>query len=241
MDMSIFFTPEFWSALAAILLIDLVLAGDNAIVIGLAARNVHKDMQKRVILMGTLGAIVVRVIATVGVVHLLKVPGLLLGGGLALFYIAHKLMSESREHEIAAKSYFWDAVRTIVIADAVMGLDNVLAVAGASHGSTLLVMIGLALTIPLVIGGSTLFVKMIEKFPSVLTIGALIIAATAVGMVIDDPLFSKFFVVEGWLKWVITAIALGALYLFSSYTAQKEIIVADPEMISTKSSIYENN
>ena len=196
MDMSIFFTPEFWSALAAILLIDLVLAGDNAIVIGLAARNVHKDMQRQVILMGTLGAIVVRVIATVGVVHLLKVPGLLLGGGLALFYIAHKLMSESREHDIAAKSYFWDAVRTIVIADAVMGLDNVLAVAGASHGSTLLVMIGLALTIPLVIGGSTLFVKMIEKFPSVLTIGALIIAATAVGMVIDDPLFSKFFTVN---------------------------------------------
>ena len=88
MDLSLFFTPEFWSSLVAILLIDLVLAGDNAIVIGLAARNVDKSMQKKVILMGTAGAILIRVIATVGVVHLLKIPGLLLGGGIALFYIA---------------------------------------------------------------------------------------------------------------------------------------------------------
>ena len=223
METTIFFTPEFWSALVAILLIDLVLAGDNAIVIGLAAKNVQKDMQKRVILLGTLGAILVRVIATVGVVHLLKIPGLLLGGGIALLYIAYKLIADSREHEIAAKNYFWDAVRAIVIADAVMGLENVLAVAGASHGNTLLVVIGLALTIPLVIGGSTLFIKMIEKFPVVLTCGALIIGATAIGMILDDPLFQKLFVAKGWKRWAITTSSLLLFYFLTAYISKKEI------------------
>ena len=222
MDLSLFFTPEFWSSLVAILLIDLVLAGDNAIVIGLAARNVDKSMQKKVILMGTAGAILIRVIATVGVVHLLKIPGLLLGGGIALFYIAFKQMTDSADHEIDAKSGFWAAVRTIVIADAVMGLDNVLAVAGASHGNTLLVMIGLALTIPLVVGGSTLFVKLIDRFPSILTGGALVIAATAAGMIIGDPIVKEYYLVEGITKWAFTGstlvVFIGAAHLYKSRT-----------------------
>ena len=230
MELSIFFTPEFWSALVAILLIDLVLAGDNAIVIGLAARNVEKNMQKKVILMGTAGAILIRVIATVGVVHLLKIPGLLLGGGIALFYIAFKLITDTADHEIDAKNGFWAAVRTIVIADAVMGLDNVLAVAGASHGNTLLVMIGLALTIPLVVGGSTLFVKMIDRFPIILTGGALVIAATAAGMIIGDPIVKEYYSVEGLTKWVYTGstlvIFLGTAHLYKS---RPQLIEVEPK------------
>lgn len=224
MDISVFMTPEFWSALVAILLIDLVLAGDNAIVIGLAARNVEKNMQKRVILLGTLGAISVRIVATVGVVHLLKLPGLLLGGGIALLYIAYKLIADSKDHEIAAQSHFWAAVRTIVIADAVMGLDNVLAVAGASHGSTLLVIIGLAITIPLVIGGSTLFVKLIEKFPVILIGGALVIAATAFGMIFGDPITKEFITVEGWTKWLVNGILLGIFYAVTKYLQTPKLV-----------------
>lgn len=230
MDISIFMTPEFWSALVAILLIDLVLAGDNAIVIGLAARNVEKDLQRRVILMGTLGAIVVRIIATVGVVHLLKLPGLLLGGGIALLYIAYKLIADAKDHEIAAKSHFWAAVRTIVIADAVMGLDNVLAVAGASHGSTLLVVIGLAITIPLVIGGSTLFVKLIEKFPMILTGGALVIAATAFGMIFGDPIIKEYVTIEGWSKWLVNGILLGVFFAVTRFLQSPDLV---PQKIET--------
>lgn len=217
MDISVFTTPEFWSALVAILLIDLVLAGDNAIVIGLAARNVEKNLQRRVILLGTLGAIAVRIVATVGVVHLLKLPGLLLSGGIALLYIAYKLIADSKDHEIAAQSHFWTAVRTIVIADAVMGLDNVLAVAGASHGNTLLVVVGLAITIPLVICGSTLFIKLIEKFPIILIGGALVIAATAFGMIFSDSITKEWITLEGGTKWIINGFLLGIFYVVTKF------------------------
>ena len=137
--------PDFLSALVSIILIDLVLAGDNAIIIGIAARNVPKDKQRAVILWGTAGAIGVRVLLTGAVVWLLKIPGFLLVGGVALVWIGWKLTApqDSSPEKIAAAASFGAAVRTIVIADAVMGIDNVLAVGGAAQGSFLLVMIGL--------------------------------------------------------------------------------------------------
>ena len=140
------FSPAWFSALASIVLIDLVLAGDNAIVIGLAARNVPAEQQRRVIWWGTVGAIVVRALLTVVVVWLLRIPGFLLAGGLALVYIGWKLTHEGDkdDHAVAAKGSVRGAVQTIVVADAVMGVDNVLAVGGAAHGSMLLVVIGLA-------------------------------------------------------------------------------------------------
>ena len=132
----------FLSALLAIVVIDLVLAGDNAIVIALAARSLPPALQKRAILWGAIGAIGVRSLMTVIVVWLLQIPGLLLAGGLALLWIAYRLLlpdaNDDVKHEVAPTT-FWGAMRTIVIADAVMGLDNVLAVAGAAHGSYVLV------------------------------------------------------------------------------------------------------
>lgn len=237
MDFTMFLTPEFWSALLAILLIDLVLAGDNAIVIGMAARNVAKDLRRRVIFAGTFGAIAIRVVATVGVVHLLEIPGLLLVGGIALLYIAYNLLADSKDHEIAAKSHFWAAVRTIVIADAVMGLDNVLAVAGASHGSTLLVVIGLALTIPLVVWGSTIFVNLIEKYPLILTIGALVIAGTAISMILNDPFTQRFIVLETWQAWTMKSIVFIAFYYLSKRLAQQPAV--EPILIEKQNeSVY---
>ena len=129
------FSPEFFSALAAIVVIDLVLAGDNAIVIALAARGVPKELRKKAIMWGTVGAIVVRTSMTVVVVWLLKVPGLLLVGGVMLVWIAYKLLAsgDSVESHVSPADSFLGAMKTIVVADAVMGLDNVLAVAGAAH------------------------------------------------------------------------------------------------------------
>ncbi len=130
-----FLSAEYLSALLAIIVIDLVLAGDNAIVIGLAARRLPKDQQKKVIIWGTIGAIAIRALATLVVVWLLKIPGLLLIGGVLLIWIAYKLIAEGKDHDIKAEEGFWSAIKTIIIADALMGIDNVLAVAGAAHGN----------------------------------------------------------------------------------------------------------
>ncbi|GJM68782.1 membrane protein [Paenibacillus macerans] len=166
------FSPEFWAALFSIILIDLVLAGDNAIVIGLAARNVPQKRSEKSHRVGTVGAILIRVVMTLLVVQLLNIPGLRLVGGLALVWIACKLIVDEKSHEINAGNQMWAAIRTIIIADAMMGLDNVLAVAGAAHGDFLLVIIGLAVSVPIMVWGSTLILKLTERFPIVITIGA---------------------------------------------------------------------
>ena len=160
------FSPEFFSALLAIVVIDLVLAGDNAIVIAMAARNLPAHLQKKAIVWGAVGAIAVRSAMTLVVVYLLKIPGLMLIGGLLLVWIAYKLLTPAKDEDGGhnnASTSFWGAMKTIVIADAVMGLDNVLAVAGASHGSYILVVLGLLISIPIVIWGSTQILKLVDK------------------------------------------------------------------------------
>lgn len=207
------FSPDWFVALLGIIIIDLVLAGDNAIVIGLAARNVPVHQQKKVILWGMVGAITVRVVATLIVVWLLKIPGLLLAGGAILLWIAYKLLVEERKHEIEAKDSLLAAVRTIVVADAVMGLDNVLAVAGAGHGDFLLVLLGLLISVPIIIWGSTLFLHLINKYPSIVYIGAGILALTAAKMIVGEtfvaPLFANPVVKWGFIA-VVVALILGA-------------------------------
>jgi len=194
--MELLMTAEFWSALAAIVVIDLVLAGDNAIVIALAARNLPKVHQRKAILWGTAGAVVVRTTLTVAVLWLLQVPGLMLAGGALLVWIAYRLLTGDdggREHDVGPAASFWAAMRTIVIADAVMGLDNVLAVAGAAHGSILLVVLGLLISIPIVVWGSTLILQWLERFPSLLYVGGAVLAWTAVKMITAEPLVEEYF------------------------------------------------
>ncbi|WP_143416031.1 TerC family protein [Geobacillus sp. E263] len=187
------FSMEFLSALLSIIIIDLVLAGDNAIVIGLAARNLPKHQQKKAVIWGTVGAVVIRALATLFVVWLLKVPGLLLVGGILLVWIAYKLLVEEKGHDVEAVGSLWEAIRTIVIADALMGLDNVLAVAGAAHGSFLLVILGLLISVPIMVWGSTLILKWIERFPIIITIGAGVLAWTASKMIVDEPFLDQYF------------------------------------------------
>src|SRR5690348_6056535 len=166
--------PAFWSGLASIILIDLVLAGDNAIVIALAARNLPRRLQRRAIVWGTAGAVVVRASLTVGVLWLLQIPGLMAAGGVLLVWIAYRLLvadDNGETHEVAPAASFWAAMRTIVIADAVMGLDNVLGVAGAAQGSVLLVVLGLLISIPIMVWGSTLVLRFLERLPVLVYVG----------------------------------------------------------------------
>jgi YjbE family integral membrane protein len=192
--MELFSTP-WWSALLAIVLIDLVLAGDNAIVIALAARNLPQHLQKKAIVWGTVGAIVVRSAMTLVVVWLLKIPGLMLLGGLALLWIAYKLLVDQGDgpHDAPVASTFWAAMKTIVVADALMGIDNVLGVAGAAHGAMDLVIIGLLISVPIVVFGSTLVLRMVERFPVIIKLGAAVLAFTAARMVISEPLLDPVF------------------------------------------------
>ena len=191
--MDMFSTP-WWSALLAIVMIDLVLAGDNAIVIALAARNLPPKLKQRAIVWGTVGAIVVRSVMTVGVVWLLQIPGLLLAGGLGLLWIAYKLLADQgadEEHGPSAGT-FWGAMKTIIVADALMGVDNVLGVAGAAHGAFDLVIIGLLVSVPIVVFGSSIVLKLVERFPSIIALGAAVLAFTAAQMVVSEPLLAAY-------------------------------------------------
>lgn len=209
-----FMSAAWWSALLAIILIDLVLAGDNAIVIALAARNLPKEHQKKAIIWGTVGAIIVRSAMTLAVVWLLKIPGLMLVGGAALVWIAYKLVAEDEgdgeEHGTGATT-FWGAMKTIIIADAVMGIDNVLGVAGAAQGSFDLVVIGLLVSIPIVVFGSTIVLKLVERFPSIMYIGAGVLAFTAGKMMVNEKLLSGWFKPDGAanaLYWAVVAVVI---------------------------------
>ena len=190
-----FFTAPWWSALLAIVLIDLVLAGDNAIVIALAARSLPPQLQRKAIAWGTVGAIVVRSVMTVGVVWLLKIPGLMLVGGLGLLWIAYKLLAnqDHGEHQGPVASTFWGAMKTIVVADALMGIDNVLGVAGAAHGAFDLVIIGLMISVPIVVFGSTMVLKLVERFPMIINLGAAVLAFTAAKMIVSETLLDAVY------------------------------------------------
>jgi len=206
-------TPEFWSALAAIVIIDLVLAGDNAIVIALAARNLPRAHQRAAIVWGTVGAVAVRATLTVAVVWLLEIPGLMLAGGALLAWIAYRLLGgdESRGRDIAPARSLSSAIRTIVVADAVMGMDNVLGVAGAAHGSELLVVLGLAISIPIVVWGSTLVLRCIERFPGLLYVGAAVLAWTAAKMMTGEPFVRDWLADRAWLSALIYAAVIAAV------------------------------
>ena len=180
--------------LIAIIIIDLVLAGDNAIIIALATKNLPKDLQRKAILWGTIGAIVIRTLMTILAVQLLKIPGLSAVGGLALLYIAYQLITDNTdEHAESGTSSFWTAMRTIVIADAVMGIDNVLAVAGASEGNIYLVVAGLLISIPIVVFGSQLVLGLLQKYTWLIYVGGAVLIITGVKMITHEKLLEPWF------------------------------------------------
>ena len=190
-----FMSTAWWSALLAIVLIDLVLAGDNAIVIALAARSLAPHLRKLAIVWGTVGAIVARAAMTAGVVWLLMVPGLLAVGGAVLLWIALRLLAGQTglvQHGSEA-SNLWDATKTIIVADALMGIDNVLGVAGAAHGEFDLVLFGLLLSVPIMVFGSALVLRLVDRFPIIIWLGAAVLAYTAARMIAGEPLLNGLF------------------------------------------------
>jgi YjbE family integral membrane protein len=188
-----FATQAFWIGLAKIIGVNIILSGDNAVVIALAARSLPQKQQKQAVIWGSLAAIVMRVILTLFAVALLQLPWLKLVGSLLLFWIGVKLLiPEDGDEEIAASDQLLSAIKTILIADLVMSLDNVIAVAAAAGGSVTLLILGLAISIPLVIFGATLLLKLMERFPVIITIGAGLIGWVAGEMLVADV------ALEGW-------------------------------------------
>ena len=179
----------FWIAVGQIILIDIVLSGDNAVVIALACRNLSPELRKKGIFWGVAGAVSLRVVLTVFAALVMNLPWLKLVGGLLLVWIAVKLMlpEEADGHDIKASGNLWGAVKTIIIADFVMSLDNVIAVAGAAHGSLPLLLFGLAVSIPLIVWSSQLILHWMERWPSIVLFGAALLGYVAGQMIFSDP------------------------------------------------------
>ena len=200
-----FGTPAFWIALMQIIGINIVLSGDNAVVIALAARSLPPRQQKQAVLWGSGAAVVMRIVLTIVAVELLRLPYLKLVGAVLLLWIAVKLLLPEHEEggSGGATGTLAAAVRTILIADLVMSLDNVIAVAAAAKGSLTLLVIGLAISIPLVIFGSTMLLKLMERWPIIITIGAALLGWVAGEMAISDPLVKDWVDANAsYLHWV---------------------------------------
>ena len=176
-----------WVALGQIIVINILLSGDNAVVIALASRNLPARQQKNAIIFGSMGAIVLRIVLTFFAVMLLDVPYLkIVGGALLLWIGARMLVEEDSDDDLEASDQLWSAIRTIIIADFVMSLDNVLGVAAAAKGNVALLVIGLAISIPLIVFGSTLVLKLMQRFPIVIILGAGLLGWVAGEMAVDD-------------------------------------------------------
>jgi len=186
--MGLLSTPEFWVALAQIIMINIVLSGDNAVVIALACRSLPARQQKMAIIFGSVGAIVLRLILTFFAVYLLELPYLKLIGAVLLLWIGIGLLKgEDDEGELEGHANLVAAIKTIVVADLVMSLDNVIGVAAAAKGNVPLLAIGLIISIPLIIFGSTLILKLMTRFPIIITLGAGLLGWVAGEMALSDP------------------------------------------------------
>ena len=178
----------FWVTLAQIMMINIMLSGDNAVVIAMASRGLPRSQQRKAILFGSFGAIVLRVILTFFAVFLLALPFLKIIGALLLAWIGIQLLiPDAQEAELDGHSNLWAAIKTIVVADFVMSLDNVLGVAAAAKGNVVLLVIGLAVSIPLIIYGSTVILKLMNRYPFIVTIGGGILGWVAGEMLVTDP------------------------------------------------------
>ena len=179
-------------ALAAIILIDVVLGGENALVIAMASNKLPEHLRRKAMLWGTFGAVGVRFASVAALTYLLMIPGLRLIGGIALLYIAYKLVATNEdEHDVTAASTFWGAMGTIVWADAVMGLDNALAIAGAAGGNWWLIIFGLLVSVPIILYGSTVVSKIMLRWPKTIWIGAGVLVVVAIQMILNEPLIEE--------------------------------------------------
>jgi YjbE family integral membrane protein len=201
--MELLSTAEFWIGLIKIVWINIILSGDNAVVIALAARSLPAHQQKKAVLFGSAAAVVLRVALTVVAVRLLALPWLQIAGGLLLLWIGAQLLSDDDGGEGQHREHgtLLAAVRTILIADLVMSLDNVIAVAAAAQGSTPLLVLGLAISIPLVVFGSTLMIRLMDRFPVIVVLGAALIGWVGGETMAGDVVLGEAIAGRGWIHY----------------------------------------
>jgi YjbE family integral membrane protein len=212
--MSMLSTPDFWVALMQIIMINIVLSGDNAVVIALACRDLPPAQQKKAIMFGSVGAIVLRVVLTFFAIYLLTLPYLKLIGAALLLWIGIGLLKGDDDgEEMEGHSNLTAAIKTIIVADLVMSLDNVIGVAAAAKGNVPLLVIGLVISIPLIIYGSTLILKLMGRFPIIITIGAGLLGWVAGEMAMSDPAISGWAANQHTLHML--APAIGALLVIA--------------------------
>ncbi|MBH9551833.1 TerC family protein [Inhella gelatinilytica] len=215
--------PAFWLAVGQIIMIDILLGGDNAVVIALACRKLPPDLRVKGIMWGTAGAIVLRVVLIFFALTLLKLPALKLIGAALLIWIGVKLMlpeAEEGHGDIHASDKLWAAVKTVIVADLVMSVDNVIAIAGAAQNAgqghqMSLVVFGLLVSIPIIVWGSQLVIKLMDRFPVVITLGAMLLGWIAGGLALGDPLLASW--TQAWPRWSpYAASAVGAAVVWLS-------------------------
>ena len=193
------FTIQALGAFLAIILIDIVLAGDNALVIGMAANRLPLELRKKAIFWGTFGAIAIRFVSVAALTYLLMIPGLRAIGAVALIWIGWKLVFDHGEHNVDAKDTFWGAIGTIVVADAVMGIDNALGIAAAANGNFVLIIAGLLISVPIILFGAGLVSKILQKYPDTVFLGSFVLFAVAFLMLMKEPLLSAWW--SGLVSW----------------------------------------
>ena len=208
-------TPQFWLAALEIIVINILLSGDNAVVIALACRNLPPHQRRWGVFWGAVGAIVLRIILTFLAVSLLQLSYLKIIGGLLLVWIGIKLIAEedSEEgHDVQASDRMLSAIRTVVIADLVMSIDNVLGVAAAAKGSLLLLIFGLVVSVPLVIGGAQLIMRLIERFPILIVAGGGLLGFVAGELIVEDSAIIDWVHTHAhWLSWGAPIIGIAAV------------------------------
>ena len=210
-------TTVFWVGLWQIILVNIVLSGDNAVVIALAARSLPPHQQNKAVMWGAGAAVAMRIVLTIIAVELLRWPWLKLIGAVLLLWIAVKLLvpEHDGEDDVDSSDNLWAAIKTILIADLVMSLDNVIAVAAAAKGSITLLVLGLAISIPLVIFGATMLMKLMDRWPIIITIGAALLGWVAGDMAVTDPVVKDWVDANAaWLHWA--APVAGAVFVVAA-------------------------
>jgi YjbE family integral membrane protein len=217
-------TPDFWIGLIKIIWINIILSGDNAVVIALAARSLPEHQQKKAILFGSGAAVVLRIALTVVAAKLLALSYLQIIGGLLLLWIGTQLLGgeDEEDGEGGENAGLWVAIRTILIADLVMSLDNVIAVAAAAKGSMTLLILGLAISIPLVIFGSKIMIKLMDRFPVIITLGAALIGWVGGETIVSDVALQDFVHAKPWLHYVVPALGAALVLGIGKLTSRQK-------------------
>jgi YjbE family integral membrane protein len=225
-----FENPEFWVGLLKIIWINILLSGDNAVVIALAARGLPPEQQRKAILFGSGAAVVLRIGLTIVAAWLMALQGLQVIGGLLLLWIGAQLLANEEESDSDTKEHanLTSAVRTILIADVVMSLDNVIGVAAAAKGDQVLLIIGLAISIPLVVFGSSMMIKLMERYPSIITLGAALIGWVGGETIASDVLLKEFVADNTWFHYACSAAGAAIVILWGRQMNAKAQTHEDP-------------